>query len=54
MKRFRIRKMRIENIEKEKIDLTKSLKNDKEFKEIIGTVEKKLEKNFEIKKENSD
>ena len=33
LKRFRIRKMRIENIEKKKINLTRSLKDVKEFKE---------------------
>ena len=52
LKCFKIWKMRAENAEKEKIDLTKSLKNIKEFEEIIEIAEKNFEKNFEIKKEN--
>ena len=35
---------------KKKIDLTKSLKDIKKFKEIIEIVEKNFEKNFEMKK----
>ena len=54
LKRFRIRKMRIENIEKKEIDLTKFLKNVEKFKKMIETVEKNFEKNFKIRKENSD
>ena len=46
--------MRVENVKKKKIDLTKFLKNVEEFKRMIETVEKNFEKNFEIKKENSD
>ena len=43
--------MQVENVEKEKIDLTKSLKSVEKFKKIIETVEKSFEKNFEMKKE---
>ena len=52
LKRFKIRKIRVENVEEEKIDLTKSLKDIEKFKEMIEIVEKNFEKNFEIKKEN--
>ena len=52
LKRFRIRKMRIENAEKEKIDLTKSLKNIEKFEKMIEIAEKNFKKNFEIKKKN--
>ena len=52
LKRFKIRKMRIENVEKKKIDLTKSLKNIEEFKKMIEIVEKNFEENFKMKKEN--
>ena len=44
--------MRIENVEKEKIDLTKSLENIKKFKEMIEIVKKNFKENFEIKKKN--
>ena len=44
--------MRIENIEKEKIDLTKSLKNIEKFEEMIEIAEKNFKKNFEMKKKN--
>ena len=54
LKCFKTQKMRIENIEKEKIDLTKSLKDVEKFKKIIETVEKDFEENFKMKKENSD
>ena len=50
LKRFKIRKMRIENAEKEKIDLTKFLKNIKKFKKMIEIAEKNFEEDFEIKK----
>ena len=52
LKRFRTREMRIENVEEKKIDLTKSLKNVKKFKEMIETVKKSFEKNFEMKKKD--
>ena len=52
LKHFKTRKMRIENVEKEEIDLTKSLKNIEEFKEMIEIVEKDFEKNFEMKKKD--
>ena len=52
LKRFKIRKMRAENAEKKKIDLTKFLKNIEKFKRMIETAEKNFEKNFEMKKEN--
>ena len=41
--------MRIENVEK-KIDLMKSLKNIKKFKEIIEIAEKNFKENFKMKK----
>ena len=44
--------MQVENAEKEKIDLTRFLKNIKEFKKMIEIAKKSFEKNFEIKKEN--
>ena len=52
LKCFRIRKMRIENIEEKKIGLTRSLKNIKEFEEMIEIAEKSFEEDFEIKEEN--
>ena len=54
LKRFRTRKMRAENVEEKKIDLTKSLKDVEEFKEMTETAEKNFEENFEMKKENPD
>ena len=54
LKRFRIRKMRVENIEKKKIDLTRFLKNIKKFEEMIEIAEKSFEENFEMKEENSN
>ena len=42
--------MRIENIKEEKIDLTKVLKNNEKFKELIEIVEKNFKENFEMKK----
>ena len=52
LKRFKTQKMRIENIEKEKIDLTKFLKGAEKFKKMTETVEKNFEKNFKMKKKN--
>ena len=52
LKRFRIRKMRAENVEEKKIGLTRSLKNIEKFKEMIEIVEKSFEKNFEMREEN--
>ena len=52
LKCFRIRKMRVENVEEKKIDLTKFLKNIKKFEKMIEIAEKSFEKNFEMKKEN--
>ena len=46
--------MRIENAEKEKINLTKSLKNIEKFKEMTEIAEKSFKKNFEMKEENSN
>ena len=46
--------MRVENAEKEKINLMKFLKNVEEFKKMIETAEKNFEENFEMKKKNSD
>ena len=54
LKRFRIRKMRTENVKKEKIDLTKSLKSVEKFEKMIEIVKKNFKKNFKMKKENSD
>ena len=54
LKHFRIRKMRAENAEKKEINLTKSLKDVEEFKEMIEIAEKNFEENFEMKKENFD
>ena len=52
LKRFKIRKMRVENVEKEKIDLTKFLKSAEKFKKMIEIVEKNFEENFEMKEKN--
>ena len=46
--------MRIENVEKKKIDLTKFLKNVEKFEKMIETAEENFEENFEMKKKNSD
>ena len=54
LKRFKIRKMRVENAEKKRINLTKSLKNVEKFKKMIGIAEKIFKANFKIKKKNSD
>ena len=54
LKRFRIRKMRTENVKKEKIDLTKFLKDVEKFKKMIEIVEKSFEKNFEMKEKDFD
>ena len=50
LKRFRIQKMRIENVEKKKINLTKSLKNVKKSEKMIEIIEKDFKKDFEMKK----
>ena len=44
--------MRVENVEEEKIDLTKFLKDIEEFKKMIEIAEKSFKENFEMKKEN--
>ena len=44
--------MRIENIEKKKIDLTKSLENIEEFEEMIEIAEKSFKKNFEMREKD--
>ena len=54
LKRFRTRKMRIENVEKKKIDLTKFLKDVEKFEEMIEIAEKNFKENFEMKEKNSD
>ena len=54
LKRFKTWKMRIENVEKKKIDLTKFLKNAEKFKEMIEIAEKNFKENFEMKKKNFD
>ena len=52
LKCFKTRKMRTENVKEKKIDLTKLLKDIKEFKKMIEIAEKNFEKNFEMKKKN--
>ena len=52
LKRFRIQKMRVENVEEKKIDLTKSLKNIEKFEKMIEIAEKNFKKDFEMKEEN--
>ena len=52
LKRFKIQKMLIENVEEKKIDLTKFLKNIKKFEKMIEIAEKSFKENFEMKKEN--
>ena len=54
LKRFKTRKMRVENFEKKKINLTKPLKGAEKSEKMIKTAEESFEKNFEIKKENPD
>ena len=54
LKRFKTRKMRAENIEKKKIDLTKFLKNVEKFKKMIKIVEKNFKENFEMKEKDFD
>ena len=44
--------MRIENVEKKKIDLTKSLENIKKFKKMTEIAEKSFKENFEMRKKN--
>ena len=52
LKRFKIQKMRIENAEKKKIDLTKFLKNIEKFEKMIEIVEKDFKENFKMKEKN--
>ena len=54
LKRFRTRKIRIENVEKKKIDLTRSLKDVEKFKKMIETAEKNFKEDFEIKEKDFD
>ena len=54
LKRFKIRKIRIENVEKEKIDLIRSLRGAEEFEKIIEIVKENFKEDFEMKKENFD
>ena len=54
LKRFKTRKMRTENAEKEKIDLTKFLKDVEKFEEMIEIAEKNFEENFKMRKKDSD
>ena len=54
LKRFRIWKVRIENVRKKKIDLTKFLKGAEKFKKMIEIVKKNFEENFEMRKKNFD
>ena len=50
LKRFRIRKMRVENVEEKKIDLTKFLKSVEEFEKMIEIVKKNFKENFKMRK----
>ena len=50
LKRFRIRKIQIENAKEKKIDLTKFLKNIKKFKKMIEIAEKNFKEDFKMKK----
>ena len=50
LKRFKTRKMRVENAEEEKTDLTRFLKDTEESEEMIEIAEKNFEENFEMKK----
>ena len=52
LKRFRIRKMRAENVKEKKIDLMKFLKNIEKFEKMIKIAEKSFEENFEMKEKN--
>ena len=52
LKCFRIQKMRTENVEEKKIDLTRILRDIEEFKKMIEIVEESFEKDFEMKEEN--
>ena len=52
LKRFRIRKMRVENAEEKKIDLARSLGDTEEFEEMIEIAGKDFEENFEMEEKN--
>ena len=52
LKRFRTWKMRAENVEEKKIDLTKFLKNVEEFEKMIEIAEKNFKENFKMRKKN--
>ena len=52
LKRFKTRKMQVENVEEKKIDLTKFLKDIEKFEKMIEIVEKSFEENFEMREEN--
>ena len=46
--------MRIKNVEKKEINLTKFLKNIEKFKKMIEIAEENFKKNFEIREKNSN
>ena len=54
LKRFRIRNVRAENVEEEKLDLTLIQKDVEEFEKKAETVEEDSKKNFEMLKKKSD
>ena len=54
LKRFRTRNVRVENVEKEKFNLTLIQKNAEEFEKRTETVEKDFEEKFKMLKRKSD
>ena len=54
LKRFRIRDMRVENAEEEKLDLTLIQRNAEKFKKKAETAEENFKKKFKMLKKKSD
>ena len=54
LKRFRTRDVRIENVEKEKLDLTLIQKDAEKFKKKVETAEENSKKNFEMLRKKFD
>ena len=54
LKRFRTRNVRVEDVEKEKLDLTLIQKNAEKFKKRVETAEKSFKEKFEMLKKKSD
>ena len=52
LKYFKTQEMRVENIEKKKINLTKSLKDIEKLEKMTEIVEENFEEDFEMKKKN--